>query len=128
MRAACVVASQVTALATRAAAHASLYNPITMSWLLDALRQAGATGQVATLADRAAAHARLNNPDAVAGLLDALRAARGHGAGRRADRAPASGRPVPALLHTRRAPSYKTPAPPTRYSSRSSQTCFGGSM
>ena len=58
---------QVTALASRAAAHASLDDPGAVAGLLDALREAGATGQVTTLLDRdPAAHASLDNPVAVA--------------------------------------------------------------
>ena len=58
-----------------ATAHASLDDPLPVALLLDALRDAGATGQVTTLASRAAAYARLDNAGAVAFLLDALRGA-----------------------------------------------------
>jgi hypothetical protein len=62
---------QVTVLASRAAAHASLDHPA-MGMLLGVLREVGATGQVTALASRAAAHASLDDPEAVAQLLGAL--------------------------------------------------------
>jgi hypothetical protein len=64
---------QVSALASRAAAHARLDDPYTVAGLLDAMREAGADGQVSVLLARdPAAHAGLDGW--VARLLDALRA------------------------------------------------------
>ena len=63
---------QVTALAGRAAAHASLDDPGAVASLLDSLREAGAQEQVTALLRRdPAAHASLDDPDGVARLLDA---------------------------------------------------------
>ena len=59
-----------------AAAHTRLDNPRGLAGLLDALREAGATGQITALLDRdPAGHTRLDNPYGLAGLLDALREA-----------------------------------------------------
>jgi hypothetical protein len=59
-----------------AAAHASLDDPGAVATLLEALREAGATGQAeALLARDPAAHATLDDPGAVAHLLSALRKA-----------------------------------------------------
>ncbi|WP_327582289.1 hypothetical protein OHA25_41040 [Nonomuraea sp. NBC_00507] len=60
-------------LARNTAAHASLDHPGSVTSLLDALWEAGATEQVTVLAGRAASHAALDWPAPVAGLLDTLR-------------------------------------------------------
>ena len=69
---------QAAALASRAAADASLDDPAAVAVLLDRLRAAGAHEQAAALASRAAADASLDDPAAVARLLDSLRAAGAH--------------------------------------------------
>jgi hypothetical protein len=73
-------ADLVTALASRAAAHASLVNPAHVAELLNTFRATGADSQVTTLVDRdPAAHVSLDNPADVASLLDALLAAKAYG-------------------------------------------------
>jgi hypothetical protein len=70
---------QVTALASRAAAHTSLDDPLHVVALLRELRAAEATGQVTALANRAAAHASLDDPAHVAYVLGALTEVRATG-------------------------------------------------
>jgi hypothetical protein len=60
---------------TSAAAHAPLDNRRAVAYLLNALREAGASEQVTALAARAAARPPLDNPRVVADLLNALRKA-----------------------------------------------------
>ena len=57
---------------TGRAAQASVGDPAAVVFLLEVLREAGATGQVAMLASRAAAQASLDDPAAVVKLLDEL--------------------------------------------------------
>ena len=57
---------QVTALASRAAAHVPLDDPDAVADCWTACEEAGAQEQATALADRAAAHVPLDDPDAVA--------------------------------------------------------------